>query len=93
MEQDKIIEEYIDGFNTVYSGNFIDRQKHKDYVLNLINCIHSKYRNELDNYSNVLSDLLDKTKGVDDDGSTYVAQQIDFIDIENILKKRCIKTI
>lgn len=35
----------------------------------------------------IKKDLLDITKGIDDDGSEYIACQIDYFDIEDLFKR------
>jgi len=35
----------------------------------------------------VKKDLLDLTKGIDNDGSVYIARQLDYLDIEDLFKR------
>lgn len=74
------INELIDSVNHVNHNNEI-----------LVNTIIDTYRNRLSNYKLSLQDLIDLTKGIDDDGTIYNTAKIDYKDIEKVLKRRDIK--
>lgn len=50
-----------------------------------IESLLEKQKKELTN--EIKKDLLDITKGIDDDGSEYIACKIDYVDIENLFKR------
>ena len=84
--QSEIMEEYI--FLAEMKQHAKDKTAHmikmREQWDKLCNFIEEE-RNAI--LEEVKKDLLDLTKGIDEDGSEYVACQIDYIDIENLFKR------
>jgi hypothetical protein len=66
----------------------------EEFYLRMVNLtfeLIQKERSKRESLVEALEDLIDLTKGVDEDGDVYNAQQIDYDDIEKILERHNIK--